>query len=202
MNYTPYGICSGLATFRYHLETIVKRHLSSLSNRSQSSSPSCTHSSQLAINEANGLNRLPSHLTTEKEEYVYRSYLALGQHHIILNEIKDGTNTPISLQAIKLLANVMADASRKEISMLQMQEWLNDNTASCNTTVQLVAAILYMHDDNLKEAVKIVHRGVNMEQHALLVQLYLRMDRLDLAQKEVKAMKAVDEDSTLAQVSD
>ena len=154
----------------------------------------------MAINEANGLNRLPSHLTTEKEEYVYRSYLALGQHHIILNEIKDSSNTPISLQAIKLLANVMSDASRKDVAMSQMQEWLNDNTASCNTTVQLVAAILYMHDDNLKEAVKLVHRGVNMEQHALLVQLYLRMDRLDLAQKEVKAMKAVDEDNTLAQV--
>ena len=103
MNCTPCGICSGLATFRYHLETIVKFRLSSLSNRFQSSLPFCPYSLQLAINEANGLNRLPSHLTTEKEEYVYRSYLALGQHHIILNEIKDGTNTPISLQAIKLL---------------------------------------------------------------------------------------------------
>lgn len=32
---------------------------------------------------------------------------------------------------------------------------------------------------------------------ALLVQLYLRIDRLDLAQKEVKQMKSVDEDNVL-----
>ena len=70
--------------------------------------------------------------------------------------------------------------------MTQIQEWLADGVLSGNTTLQLVAAILFMHDDNLKEAVKLVHRGVNLEQNALLVQLYLRMDRLDLAQKQVR----------------
>jgi coatomer protein complex subunit epsilon len=58
---------------------------------------------QLAINEGNSL-RLPANLVTEKEEYVYRSYLALGQFHIILGEIKDTASTPISLRAVKLLA--------------------------------------------------------------------------------------------------
>ena len=73
--------------------------------------------------------------------------------------------------------------------MTQIQEWLADGVASANTTLQLVAAILFMHDDNLKEAVKLVHRGVNLEQNALLVQLYLRMDRLDLAQKQVSGLR-------------
>eukprot|EP01034_Spumella_vulgaris_P023987 gene23987-30274_t len=36
-----------------------------------------------------------------------------------------------------------------------------------------------------------------MEQYALLVQLNLKIDRLDLAQAQVKAMKAIDEDHTL-----
>jgi len=50
---------------------------------------------QLAINEANGLNRLRQDLVHEKDEYLYRSYLALGQSHIIISEIKDSPSTPL-----------------------------------------------------------------------------------------------------------
>lgn len=34
-----------------------------------------------------------------------------------------------------------------------------------------------------------------------MVQLYLRMDRLDLAQKELKTMKTLDEDNTLSMLA-
>ncbi len=34
--------------------------------------------------------------------------------------------------------------------------------------------------------------------YALLVQLYLKIDRIDLAQAQVKAMRAIDEDHTLS----
>ncbi len=34
-----------------------------------------------------------------------------------------------------------------------------------------------------------------------MVQLYLRMDRLDLAQAQLKSMKAADEDSTLSMLA-
>lgn len=40
-----------------------------------------------------------------------------------------------------------------------------------------------------------------MYRKALLVQLYLRMDRLDLADKQVKQMKGMDEDSTLSMLA-
>ena len=156
---------------------------------------------QLAINEANSLTKLPPHLVTEKQEFIYRSYLALEQYHIILSEIKDSPKTPISLLAVKLLASFMKDPSTKETALLQMQEWLSDPNAANSTTLQLVAATLYIHDDNIKEAIKILHHGVNMEQNAILVQLYLRIDRLDLAQKQLKAMKAVDEDGVLVMLA-
>jgi len=92
----------------------------------------------------------------------------------------------------------MTDASQKEAAMAQMQEWTSDAAASPSHSLQLVAALLYAHDDNLKEAIKAIRNADTMEQHALLVQLYLRMDRLDLAQKQLKTMRAADEDSTLA----
>lgn len=50
---------------------------------------------QGAINEANNLNRIPPNLAKEKEEYVYRAYIALGQYNIPLMEIKDTPNTSV-----------------------------------------------------------------------------------------------------------
>jgi coatomer protein complex subunit epsilon len=129
---------------------------------------------------------------------VYRSYLGLGQYHIILGEVTSNPNTPVGLLAIKLLATFLDNPSTKEIAILQMKEWLADPQAGNSRTLQIIAATLYMHEDNCKEAMKAVCAEGNMEQRAMMVQLYLRIDRLDLAQKELKTMKAVDEDNTLS----
>lgn len=51
--------------------------------------------SQAAINEANALTKVSAALRQEKEEYVYRSYLGLGQYHVIVGEISDSPNTPV-----------------------------------------------------------------------------------------------------------
>ncbi len=42
---------------------------------------------QLAINEANGMRNTSASLVNAKKEFLYRSYLALGQHDIVLGEI-------------------------------------------------------------------------------------------------------------------
>lgn len=107
----------------------------------------------------------------------------------------------VGLLAIKLLATFLKDPSTKETALLQISEWLSDANAANSTTLQLVAATMYVHDDNVKDAIKILRHGLNMEQQAMLVQLFLRIDRLDLAQKQVKAMKAVDEDGILGNLA-
>lgn len=53
---------------------------------------------QQAINEANTLNRLNATLAAEKEDYVYRCYLALGQPSVLINEVKEKPNTATSNQ--------------------------------------------------------------------------------------------------------
>jgi coatomer subunit epsilon len=50
---------------------------------------------QLAINESNSLHRLPKQLAPARDEFVYRSYVALGQYDIVLDEIKESPNTSI-----------------------------------------------------------------------------------------------------------
>jgi len=48
---------------------------------------------QLAINEANGIRQIPAALATEKKEFLYRSYLALGQFDILQSEITPDSPT-------------------------------------------------------------------------------------------------------------
>jgi hypothetical protein len=62
---------------------------------------------QLAINETNSLHRLPKHLIPVKEEFVYRSYLALGQYDIILGEINENNpNTSIGSPSLSLASHL------------------------------------------------------------------------------------------------
>ena len=51
--------------------------------------------SQAAINEATGLTKVPSALLSEKDEYIYRSFLAMGQYGVVLSEIKERPSTSL-----------------------------------------------------------------------------------------------------------
>lgn len=42
---------------------------------------------QLAIAEGSGLGRLSDSLRIERDEFIYRSYVALGQYSIVLDEV-------------------------------------------------------------------------------------------------------------------
>jgi coatomer protein complex subunit epsilon len=50
---------------------------------------------QAAINEATGLSKIPASLVSEKDEFVYRSFLAMGQYSVVLHEIKDKPTTSV-----------------------------------------------------------------------------------------------------------
>lgn len=58
----------------------------------------------------------------------------------------------------------MNNPSTKEIAILQMKEWLTDPTAANSKTLRIMAATLFMHDDNCKEAMKAISSCSNMEQ--------------------------------------
>jgi coatomer subunit epsilon len=152
-----------------------------------------------AINEANGLKKIPKALAEEKEELVYRCYLGLGQYHIIINEVK--STAAVGQNAIKLLATYLQDPSSAEIVTLQLQEWLGDAALCSNKTLQTIAALICLNEDSAKEACKAIKTGANMEQWALLVQMYLKIDRADLAQKQLAQMKSQDEDNPLTMLA-
>lgn len=67
--------------------------------------------------------------------------------------------------------------------------------------VQTIAGLIFMREGEWTEALKACHKGATMEQHAICVQAYLGMERLDKAQEQVAAMEAIDEESILTQVT-
>lgn len=65
----------------------------------------------------------------------------------------------------------------------------------------LTAATIYCQEGNYEAALRVLHQGDHLEYNALNLHIYLRMDRKDLARKELKLMQERDDDATLTQLS-
>lgn len=158
---------------------------------------------QLAINESNSLNRVPKHLQATRDEFVFRSYLAMQQFDIVLDEISESPDTPVALRAVRILATYLSKISPYEqclSNMFDLGNSLVQGDAS-NGTYYLVLATLHVHGDNIKEALVATDSFPNMELAAFAVRLLLRLDRPDLAQQRYAIMKSADEDGSLTQLA-
>lgn len=91
--------------------------------------------------------------------------------------------------------------TQRDAALEQAAAWLEDPSAVSNATALLAAAMIFALEGNLESALKACHSGLNMEMMALSVQILLRMDRVDAAEKQVRAMSAIDDDSTLTQLA-
>lgn len=65
---------------------------------------------------------------------------------------------------------------------------------------QLAAAQVFLEAGLNKDALQCVNGAATMEHSALVLQVYLRIDRLDLAQQQLRQLKAADEDAILTQL--
>lgn len=64
-------------------------------------------------------------------------------------------------------------------------------------STQLTAAHVFLKAGMKKEALQCVHQGATMEHLSVGLQLYLQLDRLDLAKKQLQMLRKTDEDSVL-----
>ncbi|PON87198.1 Coatomer, epsilon subunit [Trema orientale] len=151
-----------------------------------------------AINSSDLPNLSPDE-AIERDSLVYRSYIALGSHQLVINEIDSSAATP--LQAVKLLALYLASPDDKESTITSLKEWLADPAIGNNPILRLIAGTIFLHEQDYNEALKHTNVGGTMELHALNVQIFLKMNRSDYAEKQLRAMQQVDEDHTLTQLA-
>ncbi|KAL6651502.1 hypothetical protein ACP70R_010427 [Stipagrostis hirtigluma subsp. patula] len=137
----------------------------------------------------------------ERDAILYRSYIAIGSHQLVINEIGPSAATP--LQAVKLLAVYLSGgaAGNKESVISRLRELLADPAVGTNPILRLMAGTIFMHERDYAEALKHTNYGGNMELLALNVQIYLQMHRADHAEKQLRIMQQLDEDHTLTQLA-
>jgi coatomer protein complex subunit epsilon len=153
---------------------------------------------QAAINESNVRN-LSEAEAIERDCLVYRSYIALGQCQLVIDEVND--SAPTAVQAVKLLALYLSGGEKKDQALANLAEWLADPAIASNPTLLLVTGVIYAHEQNYNEALKHTHVGGTLDLGALNVQIYLKMYRTDHAEKQLKIMQQIDEDHTLTQLA-
>lgn len=68
-------------------------------------------------------------------------------------------------------------------------------------SVQLIAAQVFLAQGMKREALQCVHTGATLEQTAVALQVYLQIDRLDLAKNQLAILRRADEDSILTQLA-
>lgn len=156
---------------------------------------------QNAISEGGMLSHLRESLRHERDVYVYRAHLALGNFPLVLQSIPDAGGVPIALSAVKLWASYLAQQVDREMVELTLKEWLADPTSGENPHLLLVAGQIFAREGKLSDALSALTRGGSLEHMLYIVHLYLQMDRLDLAQKQVQEMRRIEEDSTLTQLA-
>lgn len=103
----------------------------------------------------------------------------------------------LSLQAQYEAAN--GNASVQETILDQLKSLLGGTTA--DPSVQLTVASVLLSAGQTKEALQAVHSASTNEQALLLLQIYLKMDRLDLASQQAQKLRTADEDSIPAQLA-
>ncbi|KAG7343266.1 coatomer epsilon subunit-domain containing protein [Nitzschia inconspicua] len=153
---------------------------------------------QMALDEGKSIARRPMspELKEEREAFVARCAIAMKDYS------KDISGETPALQALALQAQyealaALGDGAQTQSVILQLQSMLGDGVSPL---VQLIAANVFLQAGMKKEALACVHNGTTLEQVALCAQIYITLDRLDLAKQSLQQMRKMDEDSILTQV--
>lgn len=154
-----------------------------------------------AINEAQRLKLTDPSLQLEKDVYMYRSYIAQKKFGVVFDDIP--SNASDELKYVRLLAEFLSNESQQDAIV----QTLDSQMGSLNVTnplVLLVIANIYVCAENYETALKVLYSvdaAQSLESSALAVEIYLKLERHDLAKKEVKKMVEVDEDSIITQLA-
>lgn len=132
--------------------------------------------------------------------FTYRARIADGDASKVLSELSS-SDQPAALEAVALLAKAsLASPKTADNVSMEIEQLLSDETMAGNATVQTVAATAYLALSDERAALKTVRHQRDVEQIAISVQALLRMNRIDLAARNLEIMRKMDDDHSLTQI--
>jgi len=153
---------------------------------------------QQCINDAQKEPPNYGNLRLQRDIFMYRAYLAQKKYSIVLAEIK--ANSPPELKPFRLLAEYLQNPGNRN-SILKTLEQELENMYEINHSLVIVATTIYNHEHNYESALRVLKNDDTLEGLTLSLIIYLRMNRVDLATKELKKLQEKDEDATLTQMA-
>jgi len=154
---------------------------------------------QHCINEAQKL-KVSAEWRTEKDIIMYRAYLAQRKFGVVLDGITSGA--PKELQAVRMYADYLSgDSSHRDKILQDLDSKMSGNVDITDSTFLLMSSSMYFQEGNYDAVLRTLHQSDALECISLMVQTLLKLDRVDLAKKELKRMQDTDEDSTLTQLA-
>uniref|UniRef100_A0A0N5A8M3 Coatomer subunit epsilon n=1 Tax=Syphacia muris TaxID=451379 RepID=A0A0N5A8M3_9BILA len=154
---------------------------------------------QNCINEAQNVHLKSDEEKIERDVYLYRAYIANNKPSLAFSEIDENTDSP-ALKAVRMFAKYMAKPSDRSKIVEELDAEFNGDLIA-DDTMFLMGALIYMREDNYDNALRMLHQGDSLECKAAYVECLLKIDRIDLAVKEIKKMQELDEDATLTQLA-
>lgn len=157
---------------------------------------------QQAINEAQKLRVNDPRLQTEKDVFMYRAYIAQKKFGVVLDDIKPSSSD--ELKYVRLTAEYLSTSDSKKEAIVQELDSKLGTLNVTNPLVLLIIANIYVLAENLETALKVLHNIDTtslLESSALAIQIYLKLDRHDLAKKELKKLTDIDEDALITQLA-
>ncbi|XP_042903283.1 coatomer subunit epsilon isoform X2 [Parasteatoda tepidariorum] len=139
----------------------------------------------------------PAH-QLEKDIFMYRAYIAQHKYGVVINDIMPSSQQ--ELQCIQLLASYMSGDADKKKSVVDKLEKKLQSINPEDKFLPLVGGLVYYLEENYDAVLRLLHKSDNLECCALAIQTYLKINRVDLAIKELNSMKEIDEDCTLTQL--
>ncbi|EAW84751.1 coatomer protein complex, subunit epsilon, isoform CRA_d [Homo sapiens] len=116
---------------------------------------------QQCINEAQRVKLSSPERDVERDVFLYRAYLAQRKFGVVLDEIKP-SSAP-ELQAVRMFADYLAHESRRDSIVAELDREMSRSVDVTNTTFLLMAASIYLHDQNPDAALRALHQGDSLE---------------------------------------
>uniref|UniRef100_A0A8C8YKF2 Coatomer subunit epsilon n=1 Tax=Prolemur simus TaxID=1328070 RepID=A0A8C8YKF2_PROSS len=154
---------------------------------------------QQCINEAQRVKLSSPERDIERDVFLYRAYLAQRKYGVVLDEIKPSSGP--ELQAVRMFAEYCAHESRRDAIVAELDREMSKSVDVTNTTFLLMAASVYLHDQNPDAALRTLHQGDSGECQASTSAIQRPPVLSPAPRKELKRMQDQDEDATLTQLA-